>query len=171
MIPSSDNGIARKIADLFTECSVEGLVSFDQINLAAGMDTLERRYLIERARTIFHKETGGIMSSVRGEGYTRLASSQFGDAMSARRQRGRRHAQKTFREFSKAMDAANDMDQKERLRVSRELAVAGYVAYMQRDDVVKKIIPGDKPPSYADTARRTMAMWNGGADPTSQKTA
>lgn len=160
--PSSDNAfIVRTIADACANLPIGGSLTFEDVQYLIGFDVRENRYLLLSALDVFHKETGGVMSSVRGVGYIRLAADQFASAVAHQRNRGRRIFRRTHKTFSRAMECVNDVAPTELAKIGRELAMIGLLSHMARDSVLKMVSDNEKPPSYADTVRATLAAING----------
>lgn len=154
--PSTDHAHVRTIVNMMAELPTGGAITFDEMTSAIGVNVLTKRYIMLAAIREFNKEAGAVMASVRGVGYVRLTAEQYAAAIAARRGRVGRLARRTHKTFSRALERANDMAPQELIKIGRELAMIGLIGHIARDSVAAKAPVGEKPPSYAATAKAML---------------
>lgn len=148
---------AERIAERLAMVSVGGTMTYAEMSEAAGQDVSRARHLIYRALTIARDNAGMVFANERGVGFRRMNASDAAQIGRSARVRIGRLADRGRDTIGAVIKGNNSLTPEQRLRISREQATLGVLAYISRDTTLAAIpIDAGKPAPPAEAAKEFL---------------
>lgn len=125
--PENEADVAALKASLLS-APIGEMISYAALSEAVGRDVTERRWVLSRAIHEAEEESGGLFSTVRGEGIKRLETQHVADAGLSTINKIRRTAKRGHKRLSSVR--VNDLPPQEQHRLTAHKSMLGAISLL-----------------------------------------